>query len=55
MEAIALSQQMPVFSSRLNQLFSRQEIKAQESTRKGVLGRWTGVGPGNVGGRTRAW
>jgi hypothetical protein len=53
-QAIAQTQQMPVFSSRLNQTFTTDEIRTQDAKRQGVLSTWTGVGPGNVGGRTRA-
>jgi hypothetical protein len=40
---------MPVYSTRLNQfLTGTDDIKGP------VLGQWTNLGPGNVGGRTRA-
>jgi len=53
-EAINTSKQMPVFSSRLNQSFSADSIRALDAKRTGTLSTWTSVGPGNVGGRTRA-
>ena len=53
-EAINASKQMPVFSSRLNQSFTADSISALDAKRKGTLSTWTSVGPGNVGGRTRA-
>ncbi|WP_243313712.1 WD40/YVTN/BNR-like repeat-containing protein [Fundidesulfovibrio agrisoli] len=53
-EAINATKQMPVFSSRLNQSFSADSIKALDAKRTGTLSTWTSIGPGNVGGRTRA-
>nr|WP_272881748.1 sialidase family protein [Fundidesulfovibrio soli] len=53
-EAINASKQMPVFSSRLNQSFTADSIRALDAKRTGTLSTWTSVGPGNVGGRTRA-
>ncbi|WP_243440023.1 WD40/YVTN/BNR-like repeat-containing protein [Fundidesulfovibrio soli] len=53
-EAINASKRMPVYSSRLDQSFTADSIRELDAKRTGALSTWTSVGPGNVGGRTRA-
>jgi hypothetical protein len=53
-EAMEAMRSMPVFSTTDNVLLPADKART-EATRGGpALGRWTGVGPGNVGGRTRS-
>jgi uncharacterized protein (TIGR03437 family) len=52
-EAMAEMQRMPLHSTADNRLLTRAELRAAEPD-QGRLGTWTALGPGNVGGRTRA-
>ncbi len=49
LNAIEHVKQMPAYSTRLNRF-----LGARDQTSGPVLGQWTYLGPGNVGGRTRA-
>ena len=49
LKAIQHVKQMPRYSTRLNRFLS-----GGDETNGPVLGQWTSLGPGNVGGRTRA-
>ncbi len=51
-EAMEAMQQMNVFSTADNRLLTREELKS--SLEQPRLGTWTPLGPGNIGGRTRA-
>ncbi|MBL8189457.1 MAG: hypothetical protein JNK38_15715 [Acidobacteria bacterium] len=51
-EAMEAMQQMNVFSTAENRLLSNTELKS--SPEQPRLGTWTPLGPGNIGGRTRA-
>lgn len=48
LKAIEDIKQMPSYSTPLNRFLTKDEIQS------GVLGQWTSLGPGNLGGRTRA-
>jgi hypothetical protein len=48
-KAIEHVKRMPAYSTRLNRY-----LKSIEGSKGPVLGQWTNLGPGNVGGRTRA-
>ncbi|EKO40196.1 MAG: BNR/Asp-box repeat protein [Solidesulfovibrio magneticus str. Maddingley MBC34] len=52
-EAMQAMQVMPVFSTQSNKLTSAASAKTNALFGQ-ALGRWTGVGPGNVGGRVRS-
>jgi len=45
---------MDIYSTRLDRLVPAGRKRDFLDSRQGVLGRWTPVGPGNVGGRIRA-
>lgn len=45
---------MDVYSTRLDRRFPASRKGDFLNSREGVLGRWTAVGPGNVGGRIRS-
>lgn len=45
---------MPLFSTRDNALIPAADRRALDTRGGAALGRWTGVGPGNVGGRIRS-
>ena len=49
LKAIEQVKQMPAYSTRLNRYLSAFDVGNGP-----VLGQWTNLGPGNVGGRTRA-
>ncbi|MBS1788550.1 MAG: hypothetical protein JST85_12550 [Acidobacteria bacterium] len=51
--AMEAMQQMQVFSTAENRLMTREELRAN-SPEQPKLGTWTALGPGNIGGRTRA-
>lgn len=52
--AMEAMREMPLFSTRLGLLLQPSERRTNQGLREGALGRWTGVGPGNVGGRIRS-
>ncbi|WP_223786616.1 hypothetical protein [Marinicella meishanensis] len=52
-EAINATLQKPVFSTRLGRALNAQE-KSLKSTKQAAATAWEWLGPGNVGGRTRA-
>ncbi len=52
-EALAEMQQMSLHSTADNRLFSRAELRRSDPAQQ-RLGTWTPLGPGNIGGRTRA-
>jgi uncharacterized protein (TIGR03437 family) len=54
-EAMELMQQMPVYSTVENRMVSRIDLRQQAAAPdQQKLGAWTELGPGNIGGRTRA-
>src|SRR4030095_3974612 len=48
--ALRQMERMPVYSTALNRRLSPRERSSPEA-----LGTWSFLGPGNIGGRTRAW
>lgn len=46
--------QMPQYSTRLNKVFPSQDEMKGHAPEGMALGAWTQLGPGNIGGRTRA-
>jgi hypothetical protein len=52
--AMEAMRDMPLFSTRDNALIPSADRRAYDTRGGAALGRWTGVGPGNVGGRIRS-
>ncbi|MFP5257392.1 MAG: WD40/YVTN/BNR-like repeat-containing protein [Acidobacteriota bacterium] len=53
-EAMDVMRGMPLFSTRDNALIPAADRRAYDTQGGAALGAWTGVGPGNVGGRVRS-
>lgn len=47
-------QRMPVYDSALGRHLSGPELRARSSGKRALRGKWKPLGPGNIGGRTRA-
>lgn len=54
LKAIRQAEQMPLYSSARNRFYPPQKDMPDKSTDAVALGAWTELGPGNIGGRTRA-
>lgn len=52
--AMETMRDMPLFSTRDNALVPAADRRANDTRGGAALGNWTGVGPGNVGGRIRS-
>ena len=52
--AMEAMRDMPLFSTRDNALVPAADRRAYDTRGGAALGNWTGVGPGNVGGRIRS-
>ena len=52
--AMEAMRDMPLFSTRDNALIPAADRRAYDTRGGAALGNWTGVGPGNVGGRIRS-
>ncbi|KHK03765.1 WD40/YVTN/BNR-like repeat-containing protein [Desulfovibrio sp. TomC] len=52
--AMEAMRDMPLFSTRDNALVPAADRRAYDARGGAALGNWTGVGPGNVGGRIRS-
>ena len=53
-EAMDAMRGMPLFSTRANAFVSAADSESPTPTAGAALGSWTGVGPGNIGGRIRS-
>lgn len=54
LKALDHIKQMPQYSTRLNKFFPAQNEMKSTAPEGAALGAWTQLGPGNIGGRTRA-